>query len=165
VDYDAEKLKGKPYARDWAVLGKLNLADAGVEAAKLAVAGKAGGIESMHARKKITQVAGYHHSVGAYDYPGLKWSALVRVPTAVAYATVDAVVLQVAIILAIAAAAAAIIGLWFGNVLAKPIRRVTSALTDLTSGKVDIDTTGKESGDETGAALRAAEEIRDRIVS
>jgi len=165
VDYDAEKLKGKPYMRDWSVLGKLNLADAGVEAAKLAVSGKAGSNESMHVRKKTMQVAGYHHSAGAYDYPGLKWSVLIREPTAIAYATTDRAVLHAIIVLAAAILVAAFVGLWFGNVLATPIRRVTSALTELTSGKVDIDTTGKERGDEAGAALRAAEEIRDRIVS
>ncbi|QDO96965.1 PAS domain-containing protein [Ferrovibrio terrae] len=165
VDYDTETLKGKTYSRDWSVLGKLNLADAGVEAAKRALTGKAGGIESMHARKQIVQVAGYHQSTGAYDYPGLKWSALVRVPTSVAYAAINAAIFQVVAVLVVAIAAATIIGLWFGNVLAKPIRRVTTALTDLTLGKVDIDTTGKNAGDELGAALRASEEIRDRIVS
>jgi methyl-accepting chemotaxis protein len=165
VDYDSEKLKDQPYVRDWAVLGKLNLAEAGVEAAKLAVAGKVGGIESVHAGKKITQVAGYHRSQGAYDYSGLGWSVLVRIPTNVAYSVVNAVILQVGVILALASAAAVLIGLWFGNALTKPIRRVTTALTDMVGGKVDIDVTGKESGDELGAALRSAEEIRDRIVS
>ncbi|WP_341908704.1 methyl-accepting chemotaxis protein [Ferrovibrio terrae] len=165
VDYDSEKLKDRPYVRDWAVLGKLNLVEAGVEAAKLAVAGKAGGIESVHARKKISQVAGYHRSQGAYDYSGLGWSVLVRIPTDVAYSIVNAVILEVGVVLALASVAAVLIGLWFGNALATPIRRVTSALTDLVGGKVDIDTTGKQRGDEIGSALRAAEEIRDRIVS
>jgi methyl-accepting chemotaxis protein len=165
VDYDAERLKGKAYTRDWTVLGKLNLAETGVEAAKLAVSGKAGSGEAMHAHKKVMQVAGYHRSVGAYDYPGLNWSVLIREPTAIAYATTDRATLNAIIVLAVAIVASTIIGLWFGNVLAKPIRRVTTALTDLTSGKVDIDTAGKEAGDELGAALRAAEEIRDRIVS
>jgi methyl-accepting chemotaxis protein len=165
VDYDSEKLKSQPYVRDWAVLGKLNLAEAGVEAAKLAVAGKAGGVESVHARKKTAQVAGYHRSQGAYDYSGLGWSVLVRIPTDVAYSVINTVIIQVGVILALASAAAVLIGLWFGNALARPIRRVTSALTDLVGGKVDIDTTGKERGDEIGAALRSAEEIRDRIVS
>jgi methyl-accepting chemotaxis protein len=164
VDYDSERLNGRSYQRDWAVIGKLNLAEAGVEAAKLAVTGKAGVVESVHARKKINQVAGYHHSTGAYDYPGLGWSALVRVPTEVVYATIDQVSLILAALFAVALLLAAVIGLTFGSALARPIRRVTTALIDLTAGKVDIDTTGSDRSDELGAALRSAVEIRDRIV-
>ncbi|WP_300302607.1 methyl-accepting chemotaxis protein [Ferrovibrio sp.] len=165
VDYDSDKLAGKAYTRDWNVIGKLNLAEAGVEAARLAVAGKSGGIESLHARKKIMQVAGYHHSTGAYDYPGLGWSALVRVPTDVAYATINKVALILAALFLAALAGSVVIGLLFGSALARPIQRVTTALTDLTAGKVDINTTGIDRGDELGAALRAALEIRDRIVT
>ena len=165
VDYDAEKLKGQKYTRDWTVIGKKNLAQEGVEPAKLAVAGGTGGTEMQNVGKNIAQAVGYDHSEGAYDYPGLKWSVLVRVPTSIAYSTVNEAILQVVIVLIVAGVSATMIGLWFGNILAKPIRRVTTALTDLTAGKVDIDTSGKERGDEIGAALRAAEEIRDRIVS
>lgn len=165
VDLDSAKVGAGKYARDWTVIGKLNLASNGVAAAKLAVAGGSGAIEAVNSRKGIKQVSGYDFSEGAYDYPGLKWSVLVRIPVDYAYATVNEAILQVVVILLAAGAASTAVGLWFGNVLATPIRRVTSALTDLTSGKVDIDTTGKERGDEAGAALRAAEEIRDRIVS
>jgi methyl-accepting chemotaxis protein len=165
VDYDPDKLAGKRYQRDWSVVGKLNLKDAGVEAAALAVAGQSGAIDSMHARKKIMQVAGYHHSDGAFDYPGLGWSALVRIPTDIAYAAINEVALTLAILFGIALAASIAIGLLFGAALARPIQRVTRALVDLTAGKVEIDTMGSERGDEIGSALRAALEIRDRIVT
>ncbi|MEK9971152.1 MAG: cache domain-containing protein, partial [Ferrovibrio sp.] len=148
VDFDLAQVGKGKYVRDWNLIAKRNLVTDGVEAAKLAAAGKTGAIESIHSRKNVAQVTGFDFAEGAYDYPGLKWSTLVRVPTEYAYAAVNTVVLQVVVILIIAAAAAAIIGLWFGNVLAKPIRRVTAALTDLTAGKVDIAPTGKEAGDE-----------------
>jgi len=165
VDLDSAKLSAGKYARDWAVIGKLNLVRSGVVAARLAVAGGTGAVEAVNSRKGIKQVSGFDFSEGAYDYPGLKWSVLVRIPVDYAYATVNEAILQVVAILLVSAIASTVIGLWFGNVLAKPIRRVTTALTDLTAGKVDIDTAGKEAGDELGAALRAAEDIRDRIVS
>ena len=164
VDYDDARFNGQAYKRDFSVLGKLNLVEAGVAAAKLAVAGGTGAIDSLHARKKILQAAGYHHSTGAYDYPGLGWSVLVRVPAGQAYATVDRIILVLAITIAVTILLSLAVGLWFGGALAKPIRRVTSALTDMVEGKVEIDTTGRERRDEIGAALTAAAEIRDRIV-
>ncbi|MCW0236728.1 MAG: methyl-accepting chemotaxis protein [Ferrovibrio sp.] len=164
VDYDPAKMAGGAYQRDWTVLNKLNLAEAGLEVARLAIAGKAGAMESEHARKKILQVAGYHHSTGAYDYPGLNWSVLVRVPAAVVYQTINQIALILGGLFAAALAGSVGIGLLFGAALARPIQRLTAALTDLISGKVDIDTTGKDRGDEIGAALTAAEDIRDRIV-
>jgi methyl-accepting chemotaxis protein len=74
VDFDPAARNGKAYARDKNVIGKLNLVDLGVEAAVSAAAGKTGAIDSLHARKNLVQVAGFHHSEGAYDYPGLGWS-------------------------------------------------------------------------------------------
>ncbi len=64
---------------DMSVLLKLNLATSGVKAAKEAVDGKHGANISLHKRKQINQVAGYAHSKGALGYPGLGWSALVRI--------------------------------------------------------------------------------------
>ena len=67
---------------DPAILGKFNLAKKGVEAAVEAVNGGRSSILSEHARKKITQVAGYAHSNGALGYKGLGWSVLVRIDEA-----------------------------------------------------------------------------------
>lgn len=164
VDYDSEILQGKAYSRNWDVIGKLNLAQSGVEAASNAVQGMSGVVESIHSRKKIEQVNGYFHSRGAYDFPGMGWSVLVRVPSGVVYAAINEMVWQVSLVIIGALAVAASIGLWFGGSMARPIRRVTTALTDLVSGKVEIDTTGQDRQDEIGSALSAASEIRDRIV-
>lgn len=43
-------------------------------------------------------------------------------------------------------------------------KKVTQALTDLISGRVDIDTIGSDRPNEMGLALAATAEIRDRIV-
>ena len=80
VDFDPIKLTDKKVKRNFDVVGKLNLAKAGVASAVAAVGGKNGAMDSLHARKGIMQASGYAHGAGAYDYPGLGWSTLVRVP-------------------------------------------------------------------------------------
>ncbi|MCG9579385.1 cache domain-containing protein [Vibrio tubiashii] len=79
VDYDPIGQSRAVYARDFDVLSQLNLATNGVEGARLAVAGRSGSNISRHFRKQIDQVTGYAHTKGAYDYPGLGWSALIRI--------------------------------------------------------------------------------------
>lgn len=75
---------------DPSVIGKLNLAEAGVEAAKLVVAGKEGQFtEISHFRKKISQAAAFTPMRGAMGFKGMPWSLLVRLPTKVAMADVN----------------------------------------------------------------------------
>ena len=97
VDYDPLGQGWSEYRRNFDVVGKLNLAEKGVEAAVAAVEGEAGAIVSRHARKGIDQAAGFAHSKGAYDYPGLGWSALVTTMTyqATAVARSDATLVAV----------------------------------------------------------------------
>lgn len=89
VDYDPVAqgfANHDDYKRNLDVIGKLNLADMGVESARRAVNGEKGAMVSTHARKKIDQASGYARSVGAYTYPGLGWSTLVRIPAGEAFA-------------------------------------------------------------------------------
>ncbi len=84
VDYDPTTVPaGQPYhyTRNVDVVLKLNLAEAGVVAAQKAILGGVGHDISMHTRKQTEHLAGFAHSVGAYDYPGLGWSMLIREPT------------------------------------------------------------------------------------
>lgn len=60
------------------VLGKLNLAEKGLGLAKDLVAGKDGSGIFVHARKKISQVAGYTPIVDNKFIPGLGWGVMVR---------------------------------------------------------------------------------------
>ncbi|OEE74236.1 hybrid sensor histidine kinase/response regulator [Enterovibrio norvegicus FF-162] len=92
VDMDPVGQKAANYQRDFTTIGQLNLMERGVEAAKLAVSGFSGANISMHSRKHIQQVTGYAHSNGAYDYPGLSWSAYIRVGVDEAFAASDTLV-------------------------------------------------------------------------
>jgi PAS domain S-box-containing protein len=80
VDYDPSTAGNEKVNRDMSVIGKLNLADKGVEAAANAVKGQPGNLtRSFHARKQIEQSAGYAPLDGALGFPGMNWFALVRV--------------------------------------------------------------------------------------
>ena len=91
TEYDPGARKTEEYVNDADSLLKLNLAEEGVAAAKLAVAGKTGWVESVHYRKGIPQVAGYSHSGGALGYPGLGWNMLVRVSSGEIFAAANSV--------------------------------------------------------------------------
>ncbi|MEC9368752.1 MAG: cache domain-containing protein, partial [Pseudomonadota bacterium] len=77
VDYDPHGQKSKEYRRNPNIIGKFNLAEK-LEVAKRAVAGETGVEAALQARKNVWQEAAFAHTRGAYDYPGLGWSVLVR---------------------------------------------------------------------------------------
>jgi methyl-accepting chemotaxis protein len=87
LDYDPYLRGGQTeVVYDPAVIQKLNLVQAGVQAAAAAVSGQAGVMRSWHARKQGWTYAGYVGSKGALGYPGLGWSYLVRIPESAALA-------------------------------------------------------------------------------
>jgi methyl-accepting chemotaxis protein len=88
VDYDPTTRGTQDVVRDMAVIGKLNLADKGVEAAQHVVKGETGSlVKSRHARKEIDQCAGFTPFKGAMGFPGMNWYSLVRVACVEALAT------------------------------------------------------------------------------
>lgn len=137
VDYDPVGQGWTTYRRNPDVIGKLNLVEK-VEAAQKAVAGETGSIDAVHARKNVEQAAGYAHSDGAYDYPGLDWSVLVRIPVDEAYAIINKVAEVMMIVLAAAVVTIAVLGLLVGKAAAKPVQRMTSVMAELASGNHDV---------------------------
>ncbi len=165
VDLMEQRLTGGKYQRDWSTIGKLNLKERGVAAAIEVLQKRSGSMENVNSRTGLKQVTGYHYSTGAYGYPGIGWSVLVRVPSAEAFDTLNEVEWELLAVLIVALIAALAIGLPYGAAFARPILRLTQGMTDLSDGKVDIDTKGNERRDEIGAALRGLQVVRDRIVT
>ena len=162
VDYDPKAQGWTQYPRDMKVIGQLNLAENGVEAAVLAVEGKTGSLtESFHARKKINQVAGYAYTKGGYDYPGLGWSALVRLPADTAFAIWDTTIREMLIALAIAAVAVVFGGFLFGALLSRPIVNMTDAMLKLAGGDNQTQVPGLGRGDEIGSMADAVQVFKD----
>lgn len=129
VDYDPSRNQDGAIHRDLDVLLHLNLAKAGVEAARRSVAGEAGYCTAVHARKKVEQVAGFARSQGALGYPGLGWSVLVRQNTSEALAPILALQRIVAWVFGVSLLVLGIVGWYLAQLISKPILR---GLDDLT---------------------------------
>ena len=167
VDYDPKgqgftDLSG--YKRDPNVIGKLNLAEMGVAAAQHAIKGESGAMLSMHARKKLNQVAGYHFSRGAYDYPGLGWSALVREPVGEAYASLNSLINKMIVVMLIAGGIILALGGLIGARFAKPIIGLTGVMRLLAGGDNHVDIPNAKRSDEIGDMARTVEVFKQNAL-
>ncbi len=161
VDFDLKGRNLKEYTRDPAVIGKLNLATLGVEAAIKAVNKQNGMIVSMHARKKILQGAGFAHSVGAYDYPGLSWSVLVRVPVEEAFADINRIETTLLVVFVVALGAIVAGGLVIGAIAVRPLNALTGAMNSLAGGDLATEVPGVGRKDELGRMAEAMQVFKD----
>ncbi|MBI5060032.1 methyl-accepting chemotaxis protein [candidate division KSB1 bacterium] len=150
VDYDPQLRKSEEVVHDMSVLLKFNLAEQGVTAAQEVVSGKTGYNFSVHARKQITQVAGFAHLRGAMGYPGMNWSVLVRVPDQEAVGALVNVSLMW-IWAGICLIAILLGGIWMGRRTAGPLAVATARLASAT-GEVTT---------EAGQIARSSQTIAD----
>jgi methyl-accepting chemotaxis protein len=164
VDFDPVGQGWTNYRRDPNVIGKFNLASRKVEAAERVVKGESGSIDAFHARKQIWQASGFAHTDGAYDYPGLGWSVLVRVPVEEAYAPVNAI--ERTQIIAIAIAAVLILGIGYpiGRVASAPLRGMTVAMSRLAEGDTQIEIPATERADELGEMAGAVQIFKENAI-
>ncbi|WP_342609955.1 PAS domain S-box protein [Vibrio tritonius] len=155
VDMDPLSQNQSDYQRDFAVLSTLNLADEGVEGAKLAVAGLTGANLSINSRKHLEQVTGYAHNQGVMDFPGLDWSALIRINSSEAFAKTqqlqsNSLVILLVILFAILLTVAYLI---FHHSLA--LRQLITASRLMEQGQRKLPIDGTERTDEIGDLSRA----------
>ena len=163
VDYGPLK-NGLPYKRNFEVIGKLNLAERGVEAAILAVQGKDGVIRALHSRKQVWQSVGYFHSKGAYGYPGLGWSVLVRIPEEEILASSDRIISSILTINIAAIVILLLAGWYFGGKFVNPISAITGTMRQLADGNKSIDIPHLNKTDEVGKMARTLEVFRESAV-
>ncbi|MBI1189311.1 MAG: HAMP domain-containing protein [Tepidisphaera sp.] len=138
VDCDPSQHDGKLVRDTDNVILKLNLADSGVTAAKLAMDGEAGFNRSLHARKNIWQTCGYAHSQGALGYAGLNWSLLVRVPESETAAVVTQIREQVAGVVGVCTLGVGIAAWFVARSLVKPINLLRDRVSDIAQGEGDL---------------------------
>lgn len=165
IDYDPALQGAGSHRRNFDVIGKLNLVAGGFGPAEAALRRERGAMLAVHARKNIEQASGYARSVGAYDFPGLGWSVLVRAPTGEAFTQLDKIALQIGIVLA-AALVVILAGGWLvGSGLAKPLRALTGTMTDLARGHLDLAVPAQERHDEIGAMARTVEVFKEALMA
>ncbi len=162
VDYDPSTNGTERVMHNFTVLMTLNLADAGIAEAKAAVAGQTGYGVSVHARKRVEQMAGYTHLRGAMGYPGMNWSVLVRVPGDQALADAFAVTRNVMIGMLAALVCILPVGLLVGRAGARSIARISDAARRMAQGdlssRVSVD-----SCDEIGELGRSFNHMAQEI--
>jgi methyl-accepting chemotaxis protein len=135
LDYDPIAKGSEKMARNMDVIGKLNLAEKNVEAAKRAVAGEAGAVAaSYHARKQIYQAAGFAPLQGALGFPGMHWSVLVRVSAVEAYAGVNSIRSTIKIFGGVALALICLVAFFLANSIVKPINRTVNMFEEIADG-------------------------------
>ena len=93
VDYDPVGQGWTEYKRNFEIIGKDNLVNKGAAAAIAAVTdGETGATDSIDDVSGEEEAAGYSKATGVEDFPGMSWSALIRVPAIQAYAAWDQVI-------------------------------------------------------------------------
>ncbi|WP_010302400.1 methyl-accepting chemotaxis protein [Candidatus Odyssella thessalonicensis] len=164
ADFDSEFLKNGQYHRDLNIVGRFNLIEEKLEPAIRAVQGQTGSMLSTHTRKKTEQVAGYAPSMGAYDFPGLKWSVVVRVFAEEAFADLNRVANIILMSLVIIAFATLGIGILSGYIFTKPIKALTDRMFSLAQGEKFARIPGLSRKDEIGAMAQAVEVFRENAL-
>lgn len=164
VDYDPFGNSKAKYERNFDVLGKLNLAEKGVESAKLAVAGMTGSNISQHYRKNIKQISGYAHSQGAYDYKGMGWSTLVRIPLDEAnheaselFNNVMSIAVPVILLFTLG-------GLIMAYRTSIPLRQLTDCVVEMSNNHIDTPIPKVTSRDEIGAISEALVDFQTKLI-
>ncbi|MCC0808275.1 methyl-accepting chemotaxis protein [Methylobacterium sp. W2] len=119
---------------------------------------------SVHARKGIEQASGYAHSVGAYDYPGLGWSVLVRTPSGEAFASINSVLKQIGIVLGCTLVVILALGWLIGSGVARPLRGLNAAMARLAGGDLAVTVPAQERSDEIGDMAKAVDVFKDSLI-
>ncbi|MDA0129269.1 PAS domain S-box protein [Vibrio sp. MarTm2] len=164
VDYDPVGQSKARYSRDFNVLSQLNLATNGVEGARLAVAGRSGSNISMHFRKQIEQVTGYAHTRGAYDYPGLGWSALIRVSVDEAFAESNLLFKTTLFLSVILLALILLVSFYLGRKIARPLSELSLAIKSLANGEKDVVLPAVKGQDEIAVMVSELDNLKDIVI-
>ncbi len=161
ADY-SPKRGGAEYRRDPAVIGKLNLAQMGHEQAQLAVKNKDHGMMvSVDPRTKTELGGGYAYSTGAYDFPGIGWTAMVQVPPEEILSGIRAVEHAIAIAIIGGLLVMTGAGLWIGFAAVKPINALTTAMGELADGKYETEVPGTARSDELGRMAASVQVFKE----
>ncbi|SIN90773.1 PAS domain S-box protein [Salinivibrio sp. ES.052] len=163
VDYDPVGQNEANYQRDFQVLGKLNLATNGVEGARLAVAGLTGSNISTHYRKQVDQVTGFAHTEGAYDYPGLGWSAMIRVEVGEALLAPNTLYKNSFIMTATLLSLVVLLAFYVSRQVFKPLGQLSTAVRKLARGEHNFSLPERDRRDEVGVMAHELLTLRDIV--
>ncbi|WP_139315179.1 methyl-accepting chemotaxis protein [Mongoliimonas terrestris] len=162
---DMETVGGQPitrYDRDPAVILNQTLADEG--GFRLADLPEAGSMVNIDPESGTPIKIAHVRTNGAYDYPGLGWTVLVRIPLSEAYPVFDAMEREVSYAVVFVVIGVAAGGLLVGHLAAKPLARTADALTALAGGTA-TDLPYGHRGDEIGDMARAYGHLKAEVMA
>lgn len=163
VNFDPTE-QGTEYRRDPRVVGQLNLATEGVPAAVAAVKGETGVLLATHAQKNIEQVAGFAHTKGAYAYPGLGWSVLVRIAESEINTVANEAALYMEMAIVVSIAFISCFAFFITRGIAGSIAGMTVAMRELAGGNKSIDVPSLDRRDEIGGMAAALQVFKEAAV-
>ncbi len=141
---------------------KFNIVDAGVQSAKLAVAGKNGSLTEEHARRKVPQLNGYATSKGFGTYGGHGWGMLVREDLSQVQAAAASLRNFIGMAAAAAGVVVVVIAYWYGGGVSRRLGHVVAAVKNIAAGdfsqKLAVTST-----DEFGTLATAVNETADQL--
>ncbi len=163
VDYDPHVAGTTDYIRNPKIIGVENLAKT-VDVAQRVINGEKGTDYSFDPKKNLLLVASFARSDGAYDYPGLGWSVLVRAHQDDVYAALDSVNTTMLFALVIGGLLCGGIGFLIGNYAAKPLRDMTAAMSELANGNTNVEIPALDRSDEIGDMAAAVEVFKANAI-
>ncbi|MEQ8762609.1 MAG: methyl-accepting chemotaxis protein [Planctomycetota bacterium] len=145
------------------ILGDVNPTRLGIEAAQLAVQGKAG-FKLEDAPGGSQHIVGFAHSEGFGDFDGLGWSVLVRQDAEEAFASISSLrssLATVGLVLLVLLVGA---GVFVSNGITQPVREIREAVDRLRGGDLSS-RLSKKSSNEIGSMASALDEALTDIRS
>ena len=163
VDADPSSTGGT-YTRNPDVVGKKNLAQDNEEAASRAVKGQSGISIGEDSVKQIQEAVGYAHTAGAYAYPGLGWSVLVRLADSQINTVANTVFFWMVLTALAIVSLIAVLAWLIGRNIAGSISSMTDAMGELAKGNKSIAVPGLGRKDEIGGMATALQVFKDAAI-
>ena len=152
------------YVRDSKVINKLNLVDLKVPAAIKVVQGESGMIEAENVRiDGLIELNVYHNSKGIYDFSGLGWSVIARIPVKELYANIDSLNNKLKILVPGLFILTIIIGYFVGGRFSSPIVNTSRMLSSLAAGKTKFEVPKVKSTDEVGKMIESLHGLKESV--
>jgi|GEM_PF-729330 len=163
IDYDPLGKLSAKYRRDFVVLEQLNLAEKGVEAARMAVSGHSGANISLNYRKQIHQVSGYAYSSSEFGLPNLGWSTLVRIPTNEAFKEAEQLRNNLLIAGIILSSLLTLSAAWMSHRVSEPLRQISQMVRRLSEGETSEPLYSLSRINEVAEIIRALNLFREQL--
>lgn len=153
--------------RDFSMIGKTNYVTAKYAPAVEGVSGKTGAVVADNFDKQVgesdEQLVAYSRGDGAYDYPGLGWTILLRLDEPQVFASVDELVTGTMQGLIFTVAASLIIAWVLSRVISKRIGNYVTSLERIATGDTSVVIPTSNVEDEISKLYSATESLRHSV--